>query len=119
MTKYKQQKADSQNRPLKKKESTPPKREDDKSKQLAVVQPATPPQRVAPRVSHWGPPIPPPVMPQWGPYGVWVPYPPAVPMHSQQKWGDPTGQVLRTFVFSRLNQGQSCSGGASQDFVAS
>jgi hypothetical protein len=99
MTKYKQQKADSQNRPLKK-ESTPPKQEDDKSKQLAVVQPAAPPQRIAPRVSRWGPPISPPIMPQWGPYGVWVPYPPAAPMHSQQRSGQPAGQVPRTSVFS-------------------
>ena len=67
MAKYKQQKADSQNRPFKKRESTPPKREDDKIKQLAVVQPTAPFQRVVPRVSRWGPPIPPPVIPQWGP----------------------------------------------------
>ena len=43
MTKYNQQKADSQNWSLKKRESTPPKLEDDKSKQLAVVQQASPP----------------------------------------------------------------------------
>jgi hypothetical protein len=61
MSKYKQQKSDSKNQPLKKRESTPPKREDDKSKQLAVVQPVAPPQGVAPRVFHWGPPIPPPL----------------------------------------------------------
>ncbi|CAD6267748.1 unnamed protein product [Miscanthus lutarioriparius] len=84
MAKYKQQKADSQNRPFKKRESTLPKREEDKIKQLAVVQPTAPSQRVVPRVSHWGPPIPPPVTQQWGPYGVWVSYPPATPMHSQQ-----------------------------------
>ena len=42
MAKYKQQKADSQNRPFKKRESTPSKREDDKIKQLAVVQPTAP-----------------------------------------------------------------------------
>jgi hypothetical protein len=64
MAKYKQEKADSQNRPLKKRESTPPKREDKKNKQLAVMQPTTPIQNVAPHVSRWGPPIPPPVMPQ-------------------------------------------------------
>jgi hypothetical protein len=51
MAKYKQQKANSKNWPLKK-ESTPPKREDDKSKQLAMMQLAAPPQRVAPRVSR-------------------------------------------------------------------
>jgi hypothetical protein len=37
MAKYRQDKADSQNRPLKKRESTPPKREDDKIKQLVVM----------------------------------------------------------------------------------
>ena len=57
-------------------------------------------------------------MPQWGPYGVWVPYPPAAPMHNQQRWGEPASQVPRTSVFSRLNHSQSSSGGASQDFVA-
>jgi hypothetical protein len=41
MAKYKQEK-DSENRPLKKRESTPPKREDDKVKQLVVMQPAAP-----------------------------------------------------------------------------
>ena len=39
-------------------------------------------------------------------------------MHNQQRWGEPVCQVPRTFVFSRLNHGQSSSGGASQDFVA-
>ncbi|CAD6336677.1 unnamed protein product [Miscanthus lutarioriparius] len=117
MTKYKQQKVDSQNWPLKKRESTPPKREDDKFKQLVVAQPATPPQRDAPRVSRWGPPIPPSVTPQWGPYGVWVSYPPTAPMHSQQRWGEPVGQVPRTSVFSRLNNGQLSISGASQDRV--
>jgi hypothetical protein len=52
MSKYKQQKADSKNRPLKK-ESTPPKRKDDKTKQLVVMQPVAPAQRVAPHVSRW------------------------------------------------------------------
>jgi hypothetical protein len=100
MTKYTQQNADSQNWPLKKRESTPPKREDDKSKQLVVVQPVASPQRVAPLVSRWGPLILPPVTPQWGPCRVWVPYPPTVPMHSQQRWGEPAGQVPRTSMFS-------------------
>ena len=117
MAKYKQQKADFQNRPFKKRESTPPKREEDKIKQLAVVQPTAPFQRVVPRVSRWGPPIPPPVTPQWGPYGVWVPYPPAAPVHSQQRWGDPTGSIPRPSVFSRLNNCQSSSSGTSQDCV--
>ena len=49
MTKYKQQKDDSQNQPLKKRESTLPKWEDDKIKQLAVVQPTAPSHRVVPR----------------------------------------------------------------------
>jgi hypothetical protein len=80
MTKYKQEKANSKNWPLKKRESTPPKREDDKVKQLVVTQPATLVQRVAPHVSRWRPPIPPPVTLQWGPYGVWVPYPSPAPI---------------------------------------
>jgi hypothetical protein len=33
-------------------------------------------------------------------YGVWVSYPSMAPMHSQQRWGDPASQVLRTSVFS-------------------
>ena len=100
-----------------KKESTPPTREDDKIKQLAVVQPIAPYQRVDPRVSRWGPPIPPPVTPQWGPYEVWVPYPPAAHVHSQQRWGDPAGSIPRPSVFSRLNNCQSSSSGTSQDRV--
>jgi hypothetical protein len=115
MSKYKQQKADSKNRPLKKRESTPPKREDDKTKLLTVMQLAAPTQRVAPRVSRWGSPTPPLVTPQWGPYGVWVPYPLVMPMHSQQRWGEPTGPIPRPFVFSRLSNGQSSSSGANQD----
>jgi hypothetical protein len=55
MAKYKQEKTNSKNQPLKKRESTPPKREDDKVKQLAVMQLAAPVQRVTPRVSRWGP----------------------------------------------------------------
>jgi hypothetical protein len=51
MIKYKQQKADSQNWPLKK-ESTPPKRENDKIKQLVVMQPVALAKRVAPCVSR-------------------------------------------------------------------
>ncbi|CAD6266680.1 unnamed protein product [Miscanthus lutarioriparius] len=97
MAKYKQQKDDSQNRPFKKRESTPPKREGDKIKKLAV--------------------IPPPFTPQWGPYGVWVPYPPAAPVHSQQRWEDPAGSIPRPSVFSRLNNCQSSSSGTSQDRV--
>ncbi|CAD6339316.1 unnamed protein product [Miscanthus lutarioriparius] len=38
-------------------------------------------------------------------------------MHSQQRWGEPTGQVSRTSMISHLNNGQSSSGGASQDRV--
>ncbi|CAD6252364.1 unnamed protein product [Miscanthus lutarioriparius] len=117
MAKYKQQKADSQKRPFKKRESTLPKREDDNIKQLAVVQPTAPSQRVVPRVSRWGPPIPPPVTPQWGPYGVWVPYPLAAPVHSQQRWEDPAGSIPRPSIFSRLNNCQSSSSGTSQDRV--
>ena len=44
-------------------------------------------------------------------------YPPMAPMHSQQRWGEPAGQISRTSMFSRLNNGQSSSGGASQDHV--
>jgi hypothetical protein len=114
MAKYKQEKADSQNRPLKKRESAPPKREDKKNKQLAVMQPAAPIQKVAPRVSHWGPPIPPPVTPQWGPYGVWVPYPSPAPMQGQQRRKEPAGPVQKPSVFSRLNNGQSSFSGVNQ-----
>ena len=52
MAKYKQQKADSQDGLFKKRESTLPKWEDDKIKQLAVVQPTALSQRVVPRVSR-------------------------------------------------------------------
>jgi hypothetical protein len=52
MAKYKQEKVDFKNRPLKKRESTPPKREDDKVNQLAMKQLAALVQRVAPHVSH-------------------------------------------------------------------
>jgi hypothetical protein len=114
MTKYKQEKANSENRPLKKRESTLPKREDDKVKQLAVMQPAAPVQRVAPHVSHWGPPIPPPVTPQWGPYGVWVPYPSPAPMQGQQRRKEPASPVQKPSVFSRLNNGQSSSSSVNQ-----
>jgi hypothetical protein len=61
-----------------------------------------------------GTPIPPPAMPQWGPYGVWVPYPPAVSVQGQQRLGWPTDPVPRPFVFSRLNNGQSSSSEAIQ-----
>ena len=58
MAKYKEKKAHSENRPLKKRESTPPKHEDKKAKRLVVSQVAAPVQPVvAPRVSCWGPPI--------------------------------------------------------------
>jgi hypothetical protein len=99
MAKYKQEKANSQNRPLKKRESTPPKREDKKNKQLVVMQPAAPIQKVNPRVYHWGPPIPPLVTPQWGPYGVWVMYPSPAPMQGQQRRKEPAGPVKKTFHF--------------------
>jgi hypothetical protein len=46
-----------------------------------------------------------------------VPYPPVAFMHSQQRWGEPAGLVPRPSVFSRLNNGQSSSSGASQDHV--
>jgi hypothetical protein len=62
MAKYNQEKANSENRPLKK-ESTPPKQEDDKVKKLAVMQQVALIQKVTPRVSRWGPPIPHPVTP--------------------------------------------------------
>ncbi|CAD6202093.1 unnamed protein product [Miscanthus lutarioriparius] len=39
------------------------------------------------------------------------------PMHSQQRWGEPSSQIPRTSLFSQLNNGQSSSGGASQDRV--
>jgi hypothetical protein len=65
------------------------------------MQPATPSQRAAPRVSRWGPLIPPPVLPQWGPYGVWVPYPPSAPIQAQQRVGELTSPVPRSSVFSR------------------
>ena len=59
MSKYKQQKANSENRSLKKGEPIPAK-QDDKFKQLVVAQAAAPPQRVPPRVSCWGPLVSPP-----------------------------------------------------------
>jgi hypothetical protein len=114
MAKYKQEKAGSENWPLKKRESTPPKREDDKVKQLAVMQPAALVQRVAPHVSHWGAPIPPPVRPQWGLYVVWVPYPLPAPMQGQQRRKEPAGLVQKPSIFSRLNNGQSSSSGVNQ-----
>jgi hypothetical protein len=114
MAKYKQEKANSQNRPLKKRESTPPKREDKKNKQLAVMQPATPIQKVAPRVSRWGPLILPPVTPQWGHYGVWVSYPSRAPMQGQQRRKESTGPVQKPSVFSRLNNGQLSSSDVNQ-----
>lgn len=111
MAKYKNQKADSQNRPMKKRESTPPKREDEKNKQLAMTPPAAPPQITHPRVSCWGPPIPPiSPPPQWGPQGVWVPYP-SVPTHVQQGWKESAGPYTRPTVFSRLGNNQSSSSG--------
>ena len=82
-----------------------------------MVQPIALSQRVVPHVSRWGPPIPPPVTPQWSPYGVWVPYPLAAPVHSQQRWGDPAGSIPRPSVFSRFNNCQSSSSGTSQDRV--
>ena len=44
-------------------------------------------------------------------------YPSAAPMHNQQRWGEPAGQISRASMFSQLNNGQSSSGGASQDRV--
>jgi hypothetical protein len=114
MAKYKQEKVDSQNRLLKKRESTPPKREDKKIKQLTVMQPTASIQKVAIHVSRWGPPIPPSVTAQWGPYGVWVPYPPPAPMQGQQRRKEPAGLVHKPSVFSRLNNGQSSSSGVNQ-----
>jgi hypothetical protein len=114
MAKYKKEKADSKNRPLKKMRIYLPKREDDKVKQLAMMQPAAPVQRVAPCVSRWGPPIQPPVTPQWGPYGVWVPYLSLAPMQGQQRRKKHVGPVQKPSVFSRLNNGQSSSSGVNQ-----
>ena len=89
MAKYKKEKANSMNRRFKKREPSLPK-QDDRSKQMVVAQVTVlVQQRVAPHVSSWGPLVLPPITPQWGPYGVWVPYPPAAPMHHQQRWGEP------------------------------
>lgn len=111
MAKYKEQKADFKNQPLKTRESTPLRLEDKKTKQLVVSQVAAPVQKgVAPRVSRWGPPI----SPQWGPHGVWVPYPPLVPNNVQPRGGELAGPSSKPTVFSRLSVGQSSSRGANQ-----
>jgi hypothetical protein len=71
--KYKKEKANSLNRPLKKRERSPPKQDESKQIMLAL----TPNQQgKSPHVSHWGLSVQPPTHPMWGPYGVWVPYPP-------------------------------------------
>jgi hypothetical protein len=101
------------NRPLKR-EPTPPKQVD-QSKQIVVAQTmVTLQQRVAPCLSHWGPPVSPPTQPMWGPYGVWVPYPSVAPMHHQQRWGETGSHDSQHSIFSQLNYGQSSSGSASQ-----
>jgi hypothetical protein len=64
-------------------------------------------QRKAPCVSRWGPSVQPPTLPMWGPYGVWVPYPPMAPM-IQQIQGVVAGPS-HPLVCSQLNFGQSSS----------
>jgi len=71
-------------------------------------------QRVAPRVSHWGPPLPPPVTSQWGPYGVWVSYTLVAPVQHQLSWGEPAGHDSWPSVINRLGNAQSSSSNANQ-----
>ena len=94
----------------KKREWSPPKQ--DKSRQIVLAL-APDQQRKVPRVSRWGPPVQPPTHPMWGTYGVWVPYPPMVPMmqHMQVVVADLSSCPL---VFSRLNFSQSSSNNNNQ-----
>ena len=94
----------------KKREWSPPKQ--DKSRQIVLAL-APDQQRKVPRVSRWGPPVQPPTHPMWGPYGVWVPYPPMAPMmqHMQVVVADLSSCPL---VFSRLNFSQSSSNNNNQ-----
>lgn len=67
-------------------------------------------------MSRWGHPVQPPTHPMWGPYGVWVPYPPTVPMVHQMQ-GHAAGHNTRSSVFSRLNFGQSDSNNVGQKLL--
>ena len=76
LAKYKKEKADSKNQPTKKRESTPPKRDEGRNKRVAMTPSESSSLQVThPRMTHWGPPIAPmSPPPQWGPKGVFAPY---------------------------------------------
>ena len=98
----------------KKRESSPPKRDEARNKQLALTLPAGP-SVTRSRASRWGPPLPPVAPPpQWGAKGVWVPYPMAPT--TIQRGGGAVGSYAKQTIFSRLS-GQSSSSGTHQGRV--